>query len=218
MRKALILGAGGLLCALSGSAAVAADASPDFSWSGGYIGAVGGYGWSNDHATDGFGGADAQVDPRGWVAGGHLGFNWEFDNGAVFGIEGEGLVTGEAGSTGYTYGAPVGATTASEKIQAMGSVRARFGGGIGMVMPYAIGGFAVAYVSRATQTTTVNKPFTGWTAGAGLEIAASQHVSLRGEYGYYDFGTQNFAVPGPSGGTNVHLTSSVVTGSINLRF
>jgi outer membrane immunogenic protein len=223
MRKRFAVGAGVLLGVLvSGGAALAADASPDFSWSGAYIGVQGGYGAATDNATTGMTGVpDAQTDPKGWIAGGQLGFNWEFDNGAVFGIEGAAAATGMKGSTTFHYPDPptsIGNATVSEQILAYGSIRARFGAGIGMVMPYAIGGFAFASVSRQSQTTAVNKPFTGWTAGAGLELAGGQHWSLRGEYSYYDFGKQNFVIPGPSGGTDVHPTVNVVTGSINYRF
>jgi opacity protein-like surface antigen len=49
-------------------------------------------------------------------------------------------------------------------------------------------------------------------------VTSGQHWSLRGEYSYYDFGTRNFSIPGPAGGTDVRLTASIVTGSINYRW
>ena len=57
----------------------AAAVAPGYNWTGFYVGAMGGYGWSR---TGG-------VDFNGGFAGGTIGANWQMSN-IVLGIEGEG--------------------------------------------------------------------------------------------------------------------------------
>jgi outer membrane immunogenic protein len=238
MRRLAGVGAGALVLVLAaGGSAFAADASMDATgatWQGGYIGIQGGYGTGDDNATIGATGLpDVQLQPSGWVAGGQIGFNWEFANSAVFGVEGAFNATGLTdGGTG-SYAAPptsIGNAAVTQKLDGYGTFRARMGFDMNGVLPYITGGVAFGKGSRSASATgacgpnppicsgSESKTFTGWTAGAGAEIAVGSHWSIRGEYSYLDLGTQNFAVPGPSGGSDVELTANIVTGAINYRW
>ena len=64
--------------------------SPAVSWAGFYLGAHGGYGWKDDDFTQVVNFSDlAQaggIKSRGWVAGGHAGYNWQYGR-VVTGLE-----------------------------------------------------------------------------------------------------------------------------------
>lgn len=95
----------------------------------------------------------------------------------------------------------------------------------GGFVPYITGGAAfakatrnVTQVSPAGASVSASKTYTGWTIGGGAEVALGPHWSLRGEYDFMDFGTQNFSLPSAGGGYDVHLTASLVTGALNYRW
>ena len=69
-------------------------------WTGFYLGVHGGYGWkSNDFSFDeGAAGRLGGIDSRGWLAGGHAGYNWQYGR-AVAGLEADFSLTGIKGSS-----------------------------------------------------------------------------------------------------------------------
>ena len=68
---------------------------PVFSWTGFYIGANAGYGWGTGQDAAGLAG----IDPKGWSAGGQAGFNYQFENNVVAGIEADLQGTDISGGT-----------------------------------------------------------------------------------------------------------------------
>src|ERR1700759_266236 len=83
-----------------------------YNWTGFYVGAMGGYGWSNSQGND----------LKGGFAGGTIGGNYQFGN-FVVGIEGEGAWADiEQSATGF-----FGLVTATDRIQAFGSLTGRLG-------------------------------------------------------------------------------------------
>ncbi len=56
----------------------------------------------------------------------------------------------------------------------------------------------------------------GWTAGAGVEFAVADNVSLDLQYRYSDYGTQSYTLGG--GDSDFSLTSHAVTAGVNFRF
>jgi outer membrane immunogenic protein len=171
--------------------------APGNNWSGGYIGAQGGYAWSNTQWPD-FG---LDSTPRfrtdGWLAGGTIGANAQAGS-LVFGVEGEILGTGIASN--YSVTEPVaGATTAtlalSSKIDWLALATARAGFVVGSnLLLYGKGGVAIAeerHTFNITQTgpsvdiTLSSKAIhTGVVAGAGAEYAIAPNWSIKGEYDY----------------------------------
>jgi outer membrane immunogenic protein len=223
-----------LLGALMSSASWAADMAAGSSWQGGYVGVVGGYGTGKDNAVGGFGGPDVQTEPDGWIAGGHIGFNWAYGNAAVVGLEASIAATGMEGSGTGNYPVPpasIGTGDVTQTLDKYGLFRARVGADLGPVLPYLTGGVAFGTATRSAEANPPcntpsppscsgkdSKTFTGWTAGGGVEIAMGGHWSVRGDYAYIDFGKQNFKIPGADGGSDVHLTTSAITGSVNYRW
>ena len=75
-------------------------------------------------------------------------------------------------------------------------------------MAYAKGGYAyfdgaARAVNPGRDFTTANS-FVGWTAGGGLEYALTQSWSVKAEYQYFDFGTQNSILTGCCQGGNLY--------------
>ena len=110
MKKLLIAGAA--LTALIGTPALAADMAlkappppaPVLSWTGGYVGLNGGYGWgrwnSNSIAAIFPDGVTTNADPnvQGWFGGVTAGYNWQTSQQWVVGIEGDFDWSGERAS------------------------------------------------------------------------------------------------------------------------
>ncbi len=183
-------------------------------WTGGYIGAQGGYAWGNQQWP-------LDNNPRyrtdGWLAGGTIGANAQAGS-LVFGVEGEILGTGIAGN--YSITAPV-VGAASETLVlhskidwlALATARAGFVFGTNLLL-YGKGGVAIAE-ERHTVNITLTGPdaavtlsskaiHTGVVAGAGVEYAIAPNWSIKGEYDYVKMFQQKlvatgFATGGPFG-------------------
>ncbi len=129
---------------------------PVFSWTGAYIGANLGYGWANAGAFD----------DDGFVGGGQLGFNYQFSNNVVLGIE------GDMDATGMSFG--------GNDVDYTITGRGRLGYAFDRWMVYGTGGVAYAKAGGFNDT--------GWVAGGGVEWAATNHIVPGIEYLHYGFG------------------------------
>jgi outer membrane immunogenic protein len=179
--------------------------SPAYDWSGFYIGAFGGYGWSGSDFNGGF-------------AGGTLGYNAQFGS-LVVGGEVEGAWAKLKGTqSGGVLGIPVSVT---DTIQAFGSATARLGYAAGNVLFYGKGGFALA--SNKIDINVAGLPLSdtqthyGYTVGAGIEYGFTPNWSLKGEYLYTKYQSATyFASIAPS--TLPSFDVSSVKLGINYRF
>ena len=156
--------------------------APIVNWTGFYIGAMGGYGTEN--GSDGI---------RGGFGGGTIGYNWQMNN-LVFGLEADAAGADIRRSvTELVLGVPV---TATAKVDALGTVRGRFGFAVDQVLLYGTGGYAWADTKLSATalglTISDSKVLSGWTAGAGAEWMFAPHWSLKGEYLYRSFGNETF--------------------------
>ncbi|MBK1794301.1 porin family protein [Devosia sp. WQ 349] len=161
-----------------------------FDWTGIYAGAVGGYVWgqsivSSTGLTD-----TTTVNPSGGQFGVTAGMNGQFEQ-FVLGLEGEILwsgVTGTAGIVGLTVD-----DILTVKSDWQGAIKARAGVAFDQVLVYAHGGIAFAdYHARHDDNGVFVSDYrtsrTGWTVGAGVEMAVTENVSVKAEYAYSDFG------------------------------
>jgi outer membrane immunogenic protein len=197
----------------------------DFTWTGFYFGGNAGYGWGNadtnvDPLPPGLF-TDAvpitlKPDPSGFIGGGQIGFNWQWNKWLVLGIESDFQGTdieGQARSSPIVNAAGVVVFTdsfeeAHERMQWFGSTRGRIGiSPWCRVLLYATGGVAYGSVDYSANLnfgptlpeTTYPVDFTetkvGWTVGGGFEYAIGHHWTVKAEYLYYDLGnadrTQN---------------------------
>ena len=163
------------------------------------------------------------------TGGGQIGYNWQFNN-FVLGVEGDIKGGGPSNTTivgtpGVPGIAPGSSFTASSSVN--GSVRGRLGYAIDPFLIYATGGVAIADANlKATYAPTAITPgsaksgsalLVGPTAGAGVEYALNNNVSLAAEYRYTDYGSERVnlgLVPIVTAGAT---STAPVTGRVGLR-
>jgi outer membrane immunogenic protein len=232
----------------------------DFTWTGFYIGVNVGYGWGNadtdfdplpDQAT--FGTALApttlsDLNPDGIIAGGQIGFNWQWNKWLVLGAEadfqGTDMEDAETESPiqgiGFVNG-PDSFLFTHERMQWFGTVRGRIGFAPWCrLLIYGTGGLAYGNVDYAGQTVyfansiflqqfpaSFTETNVGWTVGGGLEYAFGRHWSVRAEYLYYDLGDQDRSGPFINRGVlnppfavhyNWETNGNIVRGGVNFKF
>jgi outer membrane immunogenic protein len=266
LRRTLLASAGAM--ALAG-AALAADLRapppvilpppPIFTWTGFYVGLNAGGIWSNSarenttavplfaaptFATEltlssALATTSVPISTSGFIGGGQIGYNYQFANSFVAGIEADiqGVAASNRTDTVFGSGVPVGfpaetinsTVTARERIDYIGTVRGRLGFTITPTfLVYGTGGLAYGGVNSSVAISqqnlpagsTFGAPFSsfgslsntrvGWTAGGGLEWLFAPNWSVKVEYLYYDLSTATFAL---SPLTNTFTTGGVVYSS-----
>lgn len=161
--------------------------APIFSWTGFYVGAVGGYGWTRITHCDGVGPACVADRPQhsvnGFTIGGTVGFNYQMGN-VVLGAEGDYSWAGLKGSAPSTGAFTCGGGICSTEIEGIGTLRARLGYSMGRFLPYITGGAAfVRYDVRHAASVRGFSDFrTQFVAGAGAEYAFTNNWSAKAEY------------------------------------
>lgn len=191
------------------TAPVAAPAivSTGGNWDGAYIGAFAGYGWgtlSDETATPLL---TDDIDVNGWKIGVAAGADFTLSEALVAGIVADiawDNASGEDTALGFTY-----------DTNWSGSVRGRLGFDGGAFLPYVTAGLAFANATADDGVASDDATHIGWTAGAGVEFAVADNVSLDLQYRYSDYGTQTYAL---GADTDLNLTSHAVTAGINFRF
>jgi outer membrane immunogenic protein len=180
-------------------------ASPAYNWSGFYVGAMGGYGWSGSNSFS------------GGFAGGTIGGNAQFNN-VVVGGELEGAWS----NIGQTV-TILGRGSATDRIRAFGSATARLGFAVDNLLIYGKGGFAAASnninVSVLGVTVSDTQTHTGYTAGGGLEYGFAPNWSVKGEYLFAHYQSKNyFAGLIPPGVSSGAFDLHTVKVGLNYRF
>ena len=214
---------------LCGAPALAADmptkapvykaaVSPLFSWTGFYAGLNGGYGWGRT-------GEAVQLDvpetnTRGWFFGGQVGYNHQFANYWLVGVQADidwsrirGQVIEVEAGIDEIYKA---------NVSYFGTVRARVGVTQGRTLFYGTGGFAFGHNSVtagiAPTFFSASENHTGWAGGGGVEIALSDKDSIVIEDVYIDLGTKNYDLGGPYGIQPIHVRFNTVRAAWNHHF
>lgn len=207
-----------------------------FSWTGFYLGADAGYKWGRQKAHIATGTAatsfDISDDVKGGGAGIFAGFNTNLDNGSVFGIETDMLWNKLKGHHGYRENndkdddANIGLT---EKWS--GATRLRVGFGRDRILPYLAAG--IAYSRLTAENTSYrqadsnhpivlqrnsDKTYVGWTAGAGVDYAATDNLFVRLEYRYSDYGKKTFATTIPVDNVRVKYDTHDVRVGVAYKF
>jgi outer membrane immunogenic protein len=183
--------------------------SPAYNWTGFYIGAMGGGGWSTSQG----------VDFKGGFAGGTIGANAQFSS-FVIGAEAEGAWSNIGQTSGFLFGLPV---TVTDTIQAFGSVTGRAGFAIDNLLIYGKGGFAFASnnlkFTGPGGSVGDTETHMGYTAGGGIEYGFTPNWSAKLEYLWAHYGSQNyFATLLPPGAPSGAFDVSTVKFGINYRF
>ncbi len=213
--------------ALAAGSALAADLplrkgpppvyAPPPVWSGFYLGLDAGYTWSNtpaikeiysDTGAAGLGalaaaGAlpnQANLNNAGFAGGGQVGYNYQFNNNFLLGVEAD--IQAFAGNSGSTYAvSTTAALTATKSTNYIGTARGRVGylftptllvyGTAGLA--YGQGAMSLNYVGASKTPLLATDSYSGspigWTAGGGVEWMFRPDWSVKAEYLYYDLGS-----------------------------
>ncbi|HEX7562705.1 MAG TPA: outer membrane protein [Bradyrhizobium sp.] len=211
-----------------------------YGWTGFYIGLNAGYGWGdqtfNFTTNDPFAGlalfmgpvAPVSFNKSGAVGGFQLGYNWQFNQAWLVGLEADfdfSDINGSGNSTNLATGGPQSMLqTANQKVHWFGTVRGRLGYlPTNNLLVYGTGGFAYGKVEQNANyynngpggtgvfngtcipglcySGAFDHTAAGWTAGAGLEYAFLRNVTLKVEYLYINLGGNTFNENVLTGGT-----------------
>jgi outer membrane immunogenic protein len=195
-----------------------------YNWSGFYIGAQGGGGWSHDNWHLIQNAVDFSFDGSGGLAGGYAGYNWQMSN-FVLGVEVEGAWANIAYDNLSCTIAQ--AALCSSNINALGSVRGRAGVAMDRVLLYVGAGWAVDRfsTSRIFQpagggplTTGVSDNNNGWVVSVGIEGALAANWVARLQYDHYDFGSKTYLVPALSNVSDTTLQTRVDTVRVGIAY
>lgn len=206
MRKFLALAAGLAAVAASLSVANAADLPrrkgyaappPDaapmrrgFSWTGAYVGVHAGYGWGK-HTKDG---GKAFGKPDGGHGGVQAGYNHQMGN-IVAGVEGDLSRTGQVEKRDLVGG------YGKSHLKTLATARARVGVGVDRALFYVTGGYAGGALTTKVQPNVAQgyketKWLNGYAVGGGVEYAATDNITVKGEYLYADLGAKTYGGAG----------------------
>lgn len=180
-------------------------------WDGAYIGGCVGYGWGTLTDEDGniTPTAPSETDLSGWTVGAKLGANFSVGGGLVLGAEGD---VAWSGIGGYNNDALV-----DYDINWTSSLRGRAGYDAGAFMPYVTGGLALAGATASRTGVDNSQVHIGWTAGAGVEVAATEQISVDLGYRYSDYGQATYDLGGGDI-SDLNLTTHAVTAGVNFKF
>jgi outer membrane immunogenic protein len=174
-------------------------------WEGVYLGAfIGGASGTFDDEDFLFDEGDS-MGLSGWLVGVNAGANFYITDGIVGGIVGDiawSDVSGSLYDDYYEY-----------TINWQGSLRGKLGFDAGAFMPYVTGGLAFANGTMTWDGDTDSQTHIGWTVGAGVEIAATEDLSIDVLYRYSDLGEKEY-FDGPT----QSLTQHAVTVGLNWKF
>lgn len=176
-----------------------------FSWTGGYIGASAGYAWGkspfiNETISEDYN-EGTDYDPDGFFGGLYTGYNKQFGNNVVLGVDADLNIANIKSKNSVYYSESYNLLfneKPSAKMKWNGAVRARVGYAYDRVLPYIAGGvsfgeYEFGLNDTSGRTIFSEKPtMTGYNIGGGVEYAATDHLILRAEYRYTDFGSKTF--------------------------
>jgi outer membrane immunogenic protein len=184
---------------------------PVTSWAGFYVGANGGFGWSNGDAK--LSGQSSPVclgpcqlspipyansfSPSVGFGGGQIGYNIQRHN-FVFGVEAD--IDGSTVQDSVTFTSNfIGSASARSDLNWFGTARGRIGYGFDRSLVYFTGGLAFGGV-KDTLSTSFSKPLTlentktGYVVGGGIEYSLAPSWSVKAEYQYIDLGSDTLSV------------------------
>jgi opacity protein-like surface antigen len=177
-------------------------------WDGAYVGGFVGFGWGTVIDDDGgLGLDDDELGLSGWTIGATLGANFTVTPGLILGAAGDIAWTNVGG---YDDG-----TDLDFDVNWTGSFRGKAGFDGGAFMPYLTAGVAFAGATGNIAGDESSQVHFGWTAGAGVEVAVADQVSVDLQYRYTDYGTADYDLPtDPQFDLNTHA----ITAGVNFKF
>lgn len=209
-----------------------AAATPEYDWSGFYVGAAGGYGFGNHNLNNvngpatTFGNATANYSSQGGLGGGEIGYNWQSGN-IVVGAEADffGASIGGDDSAAIAGGTAFPGATAVDRdsLRWTGTLRARGGIAVDRLLLFFTGGWAYGNIDHTSTdpvfgTDHFNVNANGLTAGGGIAYALTDSLIGKFEYRYYNFDSYSRTPPTGALPYKVDSTYSVVTVGLDYKF
>ena len=139
--------------------------------------------------------------PRGGIAGGQVGFNWQWGR-VVFGAEIDGQWSGQQATASVICNNCT--ATSTVKIKSLATGRARVGLAFDWILPYVTAGAALVNAQDNLAVTVggvtgnfqgLSSTTLGWAVGAGFDVALSSNLSARLEY--LHISSNSFGADGP---------------------
>jgi outer membrane immunogenic protein len=228
-----------------------------YNWSGLYVGGNFGYGWGRNSDPDlgisdplkvlgsfpALGDAAPNVQPKGVIGGGQIGYNWMISRNLVAGLVADFQGSGFKGSATNTAPLllvaipfPLGTVSKSNSVEInwFGTARAKLGWAQNNWLLYATGGLAygrvetsghlsvgptLAFDADGSDSTTK----VGWAAGGGLDYGITSHWTIGAEYLYVDLGDTSYTVNAPASlglslTTTNHIAAQIARMTANYKF
>jgi outer membrane immunogenic protein len=177
--------------------------------------------------------APQKISPQGAIAGGQLGYNWQF-NRLVVGIEGDAQWSGQKDVTCAATCVSTFAETLTQKINWLATVRGRLGYADRGYLLYVTAGGALAEIEetelfadlRNFFPSTFKRTNGGWVAGAGVEAWLFGNWTAKAEYLHFDLGSVDHVYatgvspavnPVTSLGSQAQLRNDVVRIGLNYK-
>ncbi|WP_176083975.1 outer membrane protein [Martelella sp. HB161492] len=151
-----------------------------FDWTGFYLGGQGSMTWTEVTPKSG-GDKFTKYNPDGFAGGIFAGYDYQFSNNLVLGVEGE-LNYNWADDTKTISGTPV-----KLEMDWGGGIRGRLGYAMDRVLFYGTGGWAITNAELKVGDDSQSENFNGYTFGAGVDFAFTQNLFGRVEYRYTDY-------------------------------
>jgi high affinity Mn2+ porin len=193
-----------------------------YNWTGFYLGGHVGYGGAS------FGPGTNPLPEQGvffphsvtgLIGGYQAGYNRQFSNNVVLGIEADASFTSPVDAPAVT------PTPFSTTLDYVGTVRGRIGYAFGTLLPYVTGGFAwghgrVNFDDGGGSAVLLRaQNHIGWAAGAGVEFAVSGNWTAKLEYNYIDLARRTYDLSaGGFPSINVEPKINLVKFGLNYRF
>ncbi len=182
-----------------------------FTWQGAYVGATAGYGWGK-HTKNG---RNTFAKPDGFNGGVTAGYNMQ--NGQiVFGVE------GDLGRTGQVESRQLVGGYSKSHLKTLATARGRVGVAADRALFYVTGGYAGGAVTTKVQPNAgqgykETKWLNGYAVGGGVEYAATDNVTVKGEYLYADLADKTY---GGAGAPQVKtgFQDHILRGGVNYKF
>jgi len=218
MLRIRTLSLGAMALALSAAPVLAADltyepapaplapAAQAFSWTGPYVGALVGYGWSSTDASSR--NAFGSVNGDGFKGGLYAGYNFDLGNQWVIGAEIDANLDDVSGSNAI----------GGFRQKWDGTARARVGYAFDRYLAYGTGGAALSGAKASVDGFgSDDKTHLGWTVGAGVEAQVWNNVTARVEYQYASYGKEHYDIGG-AGGTDIDFSTNTIRAGVGVKF
>ena len=127
----------------------------------------------------------------------------------------QGFVLGAAGDLAWAGIGGFEAPSQDVDINWTGSLRGRAGFDAGAFMPYLTAGLAFAGATASDGPNDSTQLHFGWTAGAGVEVAVADQISLDLQYRYSDYGQATYDLPTDA---ELDLNTHAITAGVNFKF